>query len=164
MTTRKLPPDAYSYYLSLGVGRSYTQVAEHYGVQKGTVTEHAVEERWQEKIEAAEREMREQAERKAQESIHEMNERHLKTAQLVQRKALEDMRSRPFASSMDAARSLFMGMEKERLIRGEPSERIDIAEVIKTQWQSLTLKPGEEEDWGDDEAATGDEHRDPPPE
>jgi hypothetical protein len=160
MTTRKLPPDAYAYYLSLGVGRSYTQVAKHYGVTKGTVTEHAVQENWQEKIEAAERDAQAAAEKKAQESIQEMNERHLKTAQLVQRKALEDMRSRPFASSMDAARSLFMGMDKERLIRGEPTERLAVAEVIKAQWQSLTLQPDEEEDWGD----AGDEQPDPPSE
>jgi hypothetical protein len=161
MTTRKLPPDAYSYYLSLGVGRSHTQVAKHYGVQKGTVTEHSVKEGWQEKIRAAEREAQEAAEKKAQDSIHEMNERHIKTAQFVERKALEDMRSRPFASSMDASRALFMAMEKERLARGQPTERLDVAQVIKSQWQSLTLKPGEEEDWNDDEGATGGT---PPPE
>jgi hypothetical protein len=153
MTTRKLPHDAYSYYLSLGVGRSYTQVAKHFGVIKGTVTERAVKENWQEKIKAAEQEAQAAAEKKAQESIHEMNERHLKTAQFVQRKALEDMRSRPFTSSIDASRALFMGMEKERLVRDLPTQRLDIAEVIKHQWQSLTLKPGEQDEW-DDEPAT----------
>ena len=158
MTTRKLPPDAYAYYLSLGVGRSYTQVAAHYGVQKGTVTERAVKENWQEKIELAEREAQALAEKKARESIDEMNERHLKTAQLVQRKGLEDLRTRPFATSGDAARAIFMGMEKERLIRGEPSERVDVAQVIKTQWQSLTLRPGEVESWDGDQRVPDDEH------
>jgi hypothetical protein len=150
MTTRKLPPDAYSYYLSLGVGRSHTQVAKHYGVQKGTVTERSVKEKWQDKIKAAEREAQELAEKKAQESINEMNERHLKTAQLVQRKGLEDMRSRPFATSGDAARAIFMGMEKERLIRGEPSQRVDVVEIIKQQYQALVLPPGQEDNWDED--------------
>ena len=154
MTTRKLPPDAYAYYLSLGVGRSYTQVARHYGVQKGTVTERAVKENWQEKIELAEREAQAAAEKKARESIDEMNERHLKTAQLVQRKGLEDLRTRPFATSGDAARAIFMGMEKERLIRGEPSERIDVVEIIKQQYQSLVLPPGAEDNWDDDDGTT----------
>jgi transposase-like protein len=160
MTIRRLPPEAYSLYLSLGIGRSYSKVAKHYGVTKGTVTERAVQENWQEKIESAERDAQAAAEKKAQESIQEMNERHLKTAQLVQRKALEDMRTQPFASSIDATRALFLGMDKERLVRGEPTERLAIAEVIKAQWQSLTLQPGEEEDWGD----AGDEHAEPAPE
>jgi flagellar biosynthesis GTPase FlhF len=152
MTIRKLPPEAYSYYLSLGIGRSYSKVAKHYGVQKSTVTEHAVQENWQEKIEAAERDAQAAAEKKAQESIQEMNERHLKTAQLVQRKALEDMRTQPFASSIDATRALFLGMDKERLVRGEPTDRVDIAQLIKRECESLILKPGEEEDWDDDAA------------
>ena len=152
MTTRKLPPDAYAYYLSLGVGRSYTQVARHYGVQKSTVTERAVKENWQEKIELAEREAREAAEKKAKDSIQEMNERHIKTAQFVERKALEDMRSRPFTSSMDASRALFMAMEKERLARGQPTERFDVAQIIKQNCETLLLKPGEEENWDDDAA------------
>jgi hypothetical protein len=164
MTTKKLPPDAYAYYLGLGTGRSYSQVAKHFGVLKPTVTERGVKENWQARVEAAEREAREAAEQKAKESLQEMNERHIKTAQFVQRKALEDMRTRPFSSSVDAARSLFMGMEKERLARGQPTERLDVAQVIKNQWQSLALRAGEDEDWGDDEAATGDEHADPAPE
>jgi transposase-like protein len=151
MTTKKLPPDAYAYYLGLGTGRSYSQVAKHFGVLKPTVTERAVKEGWQAKIEVAEREAREAAEQKAKESLAEMNERHLKTAQLVQRKALEDMRGRPFVSSMDAARSLFMGMEKERLIRGEPSQRVDVAQILKQSCESLLLRTGEEEHWDDDD-------------
>jgi hypothetical protein len=151
MTTRKLPPDAYSYYLSLGVGRSHTQVAEHYGVIKGTVTERSVKEGWQEKIKVAEQAAQAAAEKKAQESINEMNDRHLKTAQLVQRKGLEDMRSRPFATSGDAARAIFMGMEKERLIRGEPSQRLDVVEIVKGQFQTLALPPGVEDKWDDDD-------------
>jgi hypothetical protein len=149
MTTRKLPPDAYSYYLGMGVGRSYSKVAKYYGVHKGCVTERAVKEKWQEKIEAAEREAQAAAEKKAQDSIHEMNERHLKTAQFVQRKALEDMRSRPFTSSIDASRALFMGMEKERLVRDLPTERVDITEIIKRQYQALVLPPGKEDNWDD---------------
>jgi hypothetical protein len=38
-------------------------------------------------------------------------------------------------------------------VRDLPTQRLDIAEVIKHQWQSLTLKPGEKDEW-DDEPAT----------
>jgi hypothetical protein len=129
-------------------------------VQKGTVTERPVKEGWQEKIKAAEREAQEAAEKKARESIQEMNDRHIKTAQFVEKKALEDMRSRPFTSSMDAARALFMAMDKERLIRGQPTERLDVPAFLNGKWQALILKPGEEDNWDDDEAAPGDERRD----
>ena len=55
MPVRKIPPDAVTYYLSLGPGRSYQKVAEYYGVTKRAVTKIAVKEHWQEKVAEIER-------------------------------------------------------------------------------------------------------------
>ena len=39
--SRKIPTDAFAYYLALGPGRSYAQVAEHFGVSKTAVANAA---------------------------------------------------------------------------------------------------------------------------
>ena len=38
---RKIPPDAFAYYFSLGPNRSYLAVAKHFGVSKQAVTKLA---------------------------------------------------------------------------------------------------------------------------
>ena len=48
--TKKLPPDAFHYYVGLGVNRSYQAVAEKYGVSKRAVTSRAVQEDWQGRV------------------------------------------------------------------------------------------------------------------
>ena len=47
MPRRKIPQDAFTYYMALGPGWSYAQVAVHYGVTKRAVTKIATRERWQ---------------------------------------------------------------------------------------------------------------------
>jgi hypothetical protein len=125
-------------------------VAAHYDVQKRAITQLALKEKWSEKLREAEQQMRERAEEKAQETLRDMNLRHLKTTQLVQKKALDALRTLPLNSGMEAVRALMLGMEKERLIRGEPTERIDVAEILKERCESLLLRPGEDEVWEDD--------------
>lgn len=154
---RKLPPEALSFYLSLGPGRSYEKVAEHYEVDKRSVTNLAKREGWAEKLKEFERQAREKAEEKVRESTNAMNVRHLKTVQMIQKKALDALRTLPLATGMDAVRALILAVEKERLIRGEPSERVDIAQIIKQECAALLLKPGEQDAWDDEEPPTDDE-------
>ena len=153
---RRLPPEAFSIYLGLGHERSYEAVARHYGVSKRAVTKLAARENWQERVRAADEATRAKVEEKVQETLEEMNERHLKTVQFIQRKALEALRATAISSGMDAVRALTMGLEKERLIRGEPTSRaqLDTEAVIKREYERWLLKPGETEDWdldGEDE-------------
>ena len=134
---RKIPPDAYSYYLGLGQARSYDAVARRCGVSKRAVTNLAGKEGWQQKVAAADEQARARAVEKAQESIEEMNERHLKTVQLVQKKALEALRTSPIEGGIDAVRALVLAVRDERLIRGEPTDRnaVNIEEVIKREYE-----------------------------
>jgi hypothetical protein len=157
---RKLPPEALSFYLSLGPGRSYEKVAANYSVDKRSVTNLAKREGWADKLKEFERDAREKAEEKVRESTNAMNVRHLKTVQMVQKKALDALRTLPLATGMDAVRALILAVDKERLIRGEPSERLDIAEVIKRECRTMILPPGKEDDWTDDDA---DEDAERPP-
>jgi len=144
---RKIPPEAYSYYLGLGQARSYEAVAKHYQVSKRAVTNLARKERWQEKVAAADQQARARAVERAQESIEEMNERHLKTAQLIQKKALEALRDSTIVGAMDAVKALVMGVRDERLIRGEPTDRaeLDVAEIVKRESERWLKVPGKED-------------------
>ena len=44
MAQKKLPPDTFEFYYALGPGRSYRQVAEHFGVSKTAVANLAERE------------------------------------------------------------------------------------------------------------------------
>ena len=146
---RKLPPEAYSFYLGLGHERSYEAVASHFGVSKRAVTKLAAREGWQEKVRQAEATSRAKLEAKAQETLEEMNDRHLKSVKLVQRKALEALLSMPLSSADDGIKALLSAIKSERLIRGEPTDRtaLDTEAIIKREYERWLLKPGEEEDW-----------------
>jgi len=134
---RKIPPGALSFYLGLGPGRSYDAVARHFGVSKRSVVTRAKQEHWQDRVTDMERRAREKAEQRAGETLDEMNERHLKTAQFLQRKALDALSGIPITEAMDAVRALKIGIEHERLIRGEPSERTaqQIEQVIRLEYE-----------------------------
>jgi hypothetical protein len=153
----KLPVDAFSYYLSLGSARSYEAVAAKYQVAKRTVTRTATRENWQERLQAAEKKARERSDERAIETLEDMNSRHLTTMKLVQRKALDALRTMPLVTAMDAVRALAIGVDKERVIRGEPSDRTEVAieEIIRREYERVMVHEedddDEEEEQNDDE-------------
>lgn len=139
--TRSLPDDAFTYYVSLGPSRSYSAVADRYGVNKKTVTRAAVAQRWQERLADAEFKARENTQKKLAETLEDVNERHLKMLRAVQTRALEALRSMPLKSAIDAVRSLHDSIKNERLVLGEPNDRqaINIEDLIKREharWMS----------------------------
>ncbi len=148
--TRRLPPDAFESYLSLGPSRTYGAIAEMFGVCKRSVCTRAKKENWQERVVQQERAAREQAQKKAVESLEEMNERHLRLVRLIQNRAIEALKNMPLDNANAAAKALAAAVDQERVIRGEPSDRsaIDIATIIKKEYETLMLKPGEKDDWG----------------
>ena len=77
---------------------------------------------------------RERANDKTSESMDAMNERHLKSARIVQGKALEALRGTPLETAMAAVKALDTGIRQERLIRGEPSDRtaVSVEETIRS--------------------------------
>jgi len=137
MSRRKIPQDAFTYYLSLGPGRSYQRVAEHYGVTKRAVAMLAVRERWQEQAAEIERKARQAASEKALESLEAMNERHLKAFRVVQGKALETLKAMPLNTAIAAVRALEAAIRHERSIRCEPSEggAGSVEEIIKREYE-----------------------------
>ena len=65
MAAKKLPEDAFGYYLSLGSERSYEQVALNFGVTKRTVCRTAQREDWQGRLDALIEEAKTQMEEEA---------------------------------------------------------------------------------------------------
>ena len=149
---RKIPPDAFSYYFSLGTGRSYQAVAEHYGVSKRAVSNMAEREGWQARLTELERKARDRVDEKAVETLEDMNSRHLKVLRFIQNKAIEALKAMSIESAMDAVRAYGLSLDKERTIRGEPNERsaISIEEIIKEEMRELLVVVDDDEPDGED--------------
>ncbi len=99
---RKMPPDAFEFYHSLGPGRSYQAVADEYGVTKRAVTDFAKRKGWSQRLEAIEREAREQSDKKIAETLEEIRSRHLKTLRAMNARALSALQQFPLNSGMEA--------------------------------------------------------------
>jgi Zn-dependent peptidase ImmA (M78 family) len=120
--TKRLPHDAFSYYVSLGAERSYSAVAAQYGVSKRAVTRKAVEEQWQQRAAEMEAQARKKADEKMQETLEEMHVRHLKLLRVIQTKALETLRDQPLSKAIEAVRALELCIREERATRGATDE------------------------------------------
>jgi len=156
MTQKGLPPDALAYYLGLGSARSYQTVAQHFGVSKRTVTSTAVKEGWKEAVERADKAVREKASEGYVETLHQMNERHLKVLRFIQGRSIESLKSQPIGSAMDAVRAFTMAVEKERLIRGEPTDRTEnIEAIIRREYEQWMVVENDDDDDGDETALEG---------
>ena len=133
---RKLPPESYEYYVSLGLDRSYAKVAEHYGVSKVAVTNRATQEGWQDRVRELEAQARAKSEKRAVEDMAAVREGHLKTARFLQVRAIEALRSMPLAKAADAVRALDLGWKHEMLLLGEPTERhSNIEEIVRHEYR-----------------------------
>ncbi len=150
--TKRIPPEAFDHYVSLGPSRSYKAVASHYKVTKRGITKRANIERWQERLAEIERQARERGDVKLVDVIEEMRERHLKIIRAIQSKALDALRALPVDSAMNAVRSLDLAMRNERLLHGEPSERtaVSIEDTIRKEYETW-METGDD-DGSDDQA------------
>jgi hypothetical protein len=127
---RKIPADAFTYYVSLGPTRSYETVAAKYGASRRGIAEHAKRERWQERVADIEVRARAQAEAKALESLDVMNQRHLQEARFLQSRGLEGLKSGRLELYAANGRLVELGVKLERLIRGQATERTESLEQV----------------------------------
>jgi glutamate synthase domain-containing protein 2 len=152
---KKLPSDAFEFYFGLGIRRSYQAVADKYAVSKKTVVARAQTEDWQKRVAEREQKAHEAADKKAVESLSQVNERHLKMLEVIQGKALQALKQLPLETAYQAMRAIVAAISQERVIRGEPADRIDVATIIKREYEALRLSPGEKDDWSDLERTGG---------
>jgi hypothetical protein len=120
--THRIPRDAFVYYLSLGPNRSYEAVAEHFKVSRRGIARLAKRQQWQDRIADIERKAQQSMDQHAQEALEAVNDRHLRTAQVLLRKGLEYLRERALTQAL-AVRAIEIGIKLERDIRGIASDR-----------------------------------------
>jgi hypothetical protein len=146
----KLPVDAFEFYVSLGLQRSYQAVADRYGCSKRAVTKKAAAEKWADRLIKIERAARERIDSRMTETLEAVNARHLQTLRMIQAKALQALQMMPLDSGMDAVRALDTSIRQERVILGEPGERsaVSVEELVRREHQRW-LKPVAEENGHD---------------
>jgi len=151
--SRKIPPDAFTYYFSLGDERSYRALAKRYGCSERAVAKMASKEKWQDRLENLESKARAKSDQQILESLEQMNTRHIKTARMLQAKGIEALQGMKIESVPDALKAVQVGLDKERLIRGEPSERtaLDIMRELKRDEEELLVDVDEEDEQGHEE-------------
>ena len=149
MSARIPAEEAFTYYVGLGPERSYGTVAKRFSVTKRAITKLAQRESWQSRLVAIEQEAQTRSDEKLAETLEQMNDRHLKMVRAMQAKALAALKAMPLGSAMDGVRALNLAIEKERLIRGEPTDRsaLSVEETIKREYEAW-LTPEEVTDGG----------------
>ncbi len=154
---RKLGPDTFDYYVSLGTDRSYQAVADKYEVSKRAVTSLAKKEDWQARIRQQEEAARQRADQKYAETLDAMKERHLKSVRAIQGKALQALRDKSLESAMEAVRALDLAIKQERLIRGEPTDRtaLSIEQIIRREYEQWMGSADEDDSKPREEAEDG---------
>ena len=163
---KKIPPDAFDYYFSLGLRRSYEAVAEKYQVSKRAVTALAKRENWQRRLLEVEAKARERSDARKGETMDEMTERHLRGLKFLFGKAIDAMQRSPLEKCPAAVRAIEVVIRNERTIAGEPSDRtaLSIEDTIKREYERWMIhenpvgdeKTKKEEDDDDDDPAAED--------
>jgi hypothetical protein len=143
--SKKIPSEAFEFYVALGPARSYQAVSEKYAVSKRSVTRHALRDGWQERLRAIEAKAREASDQKAQETLEAIRSRHLKGMRFIQAKAIETLKSASLESASDAVRAYTAAVREERVMLGEPSDRtaVSIEEVIKREYERWLIPDGD---------------------
>lgn len=151
---RKIPNDAFAYYVSLGTERSYSAVAAKYGVSKRGVQKAATKEDWTARLAHIEAEVRERMDEKLGEGLEEMQTRHLKLLKAVSARAAQALRDNELASAMEGVRAIEMLIKLERTIAGEPGERVakTVEQVTRAEIDRLVAPVDEPDDDDEDEA------------
>ena len=144
MSQRKIPPEAFDYYASLGLDRSYQLVAERYGVSKRAVTDCASRENWTERLAKIERAVGERMDRRLEETLEQRRERHLTIIRAMQSRVVAALQKHPLKSAMEAMRAAEMAIKLERLVIGESNDRTEVVEqIVKREYEQWMERDGD---------------------
>jgi transposase-like protein len=145
---RKLPPDAFDYYFSLGPGRSYEAVAKHYGVAKRTVTSLAKRGNWQGRLRDIEAKARERSDERHAAVKAEAKEQRLKALRILLGKSIQKLAHNEINSTADAIRGLGTAVRELRAEYAESPETADtsVEEIIKREYRNWMTSSGDDYD------------------
>jgi hypothetical protein len=158
----RIPVGAFEHYVSLGNGRSYDLVANHFGVTKRAVTKAASRERWSERLTKIERDAQARIDEKLTESLEQMHLRHTKMLRAMASRAVKALQEYPLESGMEGLRAAEAVIKLERLVAGEVTERgaSSVEVLIRNEYDQIMRPVGEtlevEESSSGDSAADAD--------
>jgi len=148
-TARRVPQnDAFALYCGMGVVRSYSAVAKHYGVSTRGVMFLAKRYRWAERLREIEQIAEERLKEQQVAAVIEARERHLKSLKFLQGKALSGLRDQNARTMGEAARALETGIRWERVILGESTSntQVSIEENKQREIDQLVIDDGDDTD------------------
>ena len=151
---KRLPPDAFNFYVALGSTRSHKAVADHYQVHKRTVVRTADRENWTDRLVAVEKEARETSDKHLAKDLAEQTLRHRKMLTAMASRAARALQEFPLTSGMEGIKAAALVIKLERLLSGESTERtaLDIEQVVRREYQELmTVEEEDEEETDDDD-------------
>ena len=155
MSRKKLPPDAFEYYFALGPGRSYRDVAEHFGVSKTAVANLAEREDWQQRVSEIDQKARARSDESTADAAAAAKEQRLKSLRMVLLKGVEGLKGMSIDSPRDATRAIIMAVRELRVELGEPSERmaVSVEDTIRREYERWMTVVGDEAEDSDDTAS-----------
>ncbi len=106
-------------------------------VSPTTVRRYRSKENWDERLKG----IKEAASKKADETVAEMLARQARQAREIQSKALKRIK-KGFKTARDATDAYFKATAEERVLRGEPSDRVEVSilEAVKQRYVSRSKK------------------------
>ncbi len=149
--SNRIPPDAFAYYVSLGLDRSYDRVAEKYEVTTRAVTKAAARENWTPRLAQIEAEAKAAMDKKLTDDLAEMGMRHRKLLRAIAGRAAKAISDYPLTDGMQGIRAAEIAIKLERVLAGEPSEHtaMTVASTTREEMQRF-LKPAAETDDGEE--------------
>jgi hypothetical protein len=123
MSQRIPHEEAFEHYISLGHTRSYSKVAEHYGVSKRSIVKVAARHDWSQRLLEIESKVRERATHEIVENWASVTERHLKVLRTIQHRALQALQKLPLQTGMQAVRALDITLKQEQALLRPNRER-----------------------------------------
>ncbi len=154
--SQRIPENAFELYVGMGAARSYAALAEKLDVTKRSIVKHAAREKWAERLEKIQREVREQCDKRLAEELADMHERHIKLLKVMAGKVVKGLSDFDLGSCMEALRGGELVIKLQRLVMGEPSEHsaVSIEEITRQEIHDL-LKPVDDEDEDDAQTQAG---------
>lgn len=143
---RKLDDEAaFAFYVGLAGERSYALVAKKFGVSHRAITKAAQRGNWAERLDQIDRDAQVRFDAKLTETRAEVRERHLKLVRAIASRGVQGLQAHQVDNARDAIKAIETAVKLERIIMGEPSERlgISIQEATRREVESFLAAEGE---------------------
>lgn len=135
------PEAAFRTWAAMGASRSYTAVAQEFGVADSTVLRLARRQCWDKRLAALERPAQEAGDEQLRQAVQEMNERHIAVARKLVEKGAEALCLLEPSSVAEALRLVETGAKLERQARGEPDSKkqVTVETILRERFEALVV-------------------------